>query len=682
MPREPRFDLLFQPVKIGPVTAKNRFYQVPHCSGMGYQRPQTLTAMRAMKAEGGWGVVCTEYCSLDPSSDDGFYPFASLWDDGDIRNHATMTEAVHRHGALAGVELWHGGSSVSNLMSRLPTLGVDSIPAIQQNDPVQSRPMDREDIRNLRRWHVDAAKRAKQAGFDIVYVYPCHHYLLHSFLDRDTNRRGDEYGGSMANRLRIVRELLGDVKDAVGGACAVAMRWAINSGHETGDAIDPERLEMAASLSGLPDLWDLTVSDYGIEMGASRFTKEGALEKQVTEIRKHIAGPVVTVGRYTSPETMLRLIKSGTADFIGSARPSIADPFLPKKIEEGRSDDIRECIGCNICYAHNSRGVPIRCTQNPTMGEEWRKGWHPERIAKKSSDAKILIVGGGPAGMEAARALGERGYQVALAEATRQLGGRVTRESALPGLAEWARVRDWRLYQIEKLPNVEVYLESAMTAADIVGFDADHIAIATGSQWRTDGRGRTQHAPVLVPGQPGVYSVDAILNGDLPEGPVAVFDEDLYYMASAVAEKLLDAGRAVQFISHNGVVARWTEVTNEQPAIQTRLLNKGATITVAQQLVDFAPGRLRIACVYTGKITEIAVAALVPVTSREPNRKLHDDVKTLIASGAGKHIKSLGLIGDAEAPATIAHAVYSGHRYARELETEQPITKRDRVVAG
>ena len=436
MARDPRFDLLFQPVKLGPVTAKNRFYQVPHCSGMGYQRPQTLTAMRAMKAEGGWGVVCTEYCSIDPTSDDGFYPYASLWDDDDIRNQAVMTDAVHKHGALAGVELWHGGASIGNMMSRLPPLGLDSLPISQQSDPIQSKPMDREDIRNIRRWHVAAAKRAKQAGFDIVYIYPCHHYLLHTFLHAQTNRRSDEYGGSVANRVRIVRELLSDVKEAVGDTCAIAMRWSINSGHETGDAVDPEMLEMAAILNGLPDIWDLTISDYGIEMGTSRFTKEGCLETHVQQIRKQITAPVVTVGRYTSPETMLRLIKSGTADFIGAARPSIADPFLPQKVEQGRSDDIRECIGCNICYSHNSRGIPIRCTQNPTMGEEWRKGWHPERIAKKSSDAKVLIVGGGPAGMEAARALGKRGYQVALAEESRTLGGRVSRESTLPGFAE------------------------------------------------------------------------------------------------------------------------------------------------------------------------------------------------------------------------------------------------------
>jgi dimethylamine/trimethylamine dehydrogenase len=167
--RDPRYDVLFEPVKIGPVTAPNRFYQVPHCTGMGYRSPRTLAAMREAKAEGGWGVVCTEYCSIHPSSDDDPLPHASLWDESDVRAQALMVEKVHRHGALAGVELWHGGSATGNLFSREAPMGPWSEPA--DRHPVQCGTMDATDIRSLRRRHVDAARRAKRAGFDIVYVY-------------------------------------------------------------------------------------------------------------------------------------------------------------------------------------------------------------------------------------------------------------------------------------------------------------------------------------------------------------------------------------------------------------------------------------------------------------------------------------------------------------------------------
>ena len=389
MPRDPRYDILFEPVKIGPVTAKNRFYQVPHCTGLGWLRPRMLAALRGVKAEGGWGVVCTEYCSIHPASDDLPHVHASLWDDGDVKAHALMTEKVHAHGALAGVELWFGGGRSANLFSREVSPDVASVPNIAGN-PCQTRAMDKQDIRELRCWHREAAKRAKQADFDIVYVYATHGYLLSHFLSAQTNTRIDEYGGSLENRVRLIREIIEDTKDAVGSTCAVAVRFSADEdGGEDGVPVPGECRDMIELLGELPDLWDINIADYSYEMGVSRFVGEGALEPYMDFVKSVTSKPVVTVGRFTSPDTMVSQVKRGIVDFIGAARPSIADPFLPKKIEEGRNEDIRECIGCNICYSGDGKSVPIRCTQNPTMGEEWRRGWHPEKIGVKTSDAKV-----------------------------------------------------------------------------------------------------------------------------------------------------------------------------------------------------------------------------------------------------------------------------------------------------
>ncbi len=434
-----RYDLLFESVRIGPVTAPNRFYQVPHCTGMGYRMPQSLAAMRETKAEGGWGVVCTEYCSIHPSSDESPLPTESLWDEDDVRAQAVLVERVHRHGALAGVELWHGGGTSPNLYSREGAIGARSRPASGLH-PVQCRAMDKRDIRELRRWQVEAAERAQRAGFDIVYVYATHGYLLAQFLSPD-NQRSDEYGGSLENRVRLTREMLEETKEAVGDSCAVALRLATSSSGPDGEPDTDEKREVIAMLRDLPDLFDLSVHDYSYEMGSSRFTREAGLEAYVSYVKELTQKPVVGVGRFTSPDTMLRQVREGILDLVGAARPSIADPFLPNKIREGRLDDIRECIGCNLCYAADFQGIPIRCTQNPAMGEEWRRGWHPEFIPAAASEKTVLVVGGGPAGLEAARALGQRGYSVALAERTRELGGRVSREAGLPGLAEWSRVR-------------------------------------------------------------------------------------------------------------------------------------------------------------------------------------------------------------------------------------------------
>ena len=196
---------------------------------------------------------------------------------------------------------------------------------------------------------------------------------------------------------------------------------------------------MVAALGHLPDLWDVVIADYDEEMGSSRFVAEGALEERVAYVRKLTGKPVVCVGRFTSPDSMLGQLRRGVVDLIGAARPSIADPFLPNKIREGRLEDIRECIGCNICYAHDFRGSALRCTQNPTMGEEWRSGWHPEQVPVGGSGS-VLIVGAGPAGLEAAHILGKRGYQVALADAAKEAGRpRLARKPAAGARAMGAR---------------------------------------------------------------------------------------------------------------------------------------------------------------------------------------------------------------------------------------------------
>jgi dimethylamine/trimethylamine dehydrogenase len=669
MTHDPRYDILFEPVKIGPVTAKNRFFQVPHCTGMGWMRPHMLAEMRGVKAEGGWGVVCTEYNSIHPSSDDLPHPSASLWDDSDIRAHHLMTERVHEHGALAGAELWYGGARTANLMTREVSMDLDSFPN-SVGHPYQTRTMDKTDIRNFRRWHRKAALRAREAGFDVVYVYATHTYLLSNFLDPRINTRSDEYGGSLENRTRLVRELIEETKDAVGDRCAVAVRFQADERvGQDGVPIHGERREMLEMMAELPDLWDINIADYSREMGVSRFVKEAPLEPYMEFVKSVTSKPVVTVGRFTSPDTMVRQIRKGITDFIGAARPSIADPFLPKKIEEGRPEDIRECIGCNVCYSGDSLGVPIRCTQNPTMGEEWRKGWHPERIAAGEKTEHVLVVGAGPAGMEAARALGARGYRVTLAEAARAIGGRVTREATLPGMAEYARVRDYREQAMQGMANVEIYRESRLSAADVFELAPDHVAIATGATWRRDRFDGERFREVAAQGVE-VFTPDDIMAGDLPEGPVLVYDEDGYYMGGVIAEKLHAAGLKVTLATPAENVSPWAKMTGEHWRIRTHLMDLGVELILSHALNRFDGGKAMLECTYSGRPLAIPVAGLVMVTQRKPDDGLYRDLLAKVDGHADKLPFTLKRIGDCEAPAIIAAAVYAGHRYARELGSE------------
>ncbi len=667
--RDPRYDILFTPMQIGPVTAKNRFYQVPHCNGMGHAMPMAHAAMRAMKAEGGWAVVSTEECEIHPSSDLTPYVEARLWDDRDIPALALMCDQVHGHGALAALQLVHGGVGASNLFSRETLLAPSHQPS-KHGYPAQARAMSLHDISQFRRWHRAAALRGKRAGMDIIYVYAGHDLtLLMHFLQRGRNQRSDQCGGSLENRARLLREVLQDTKDAVGDTCAVALRFATEEftgpvGMELSEARD-----VVAMLAELPDLWDVNLAAWDNDSVPSRFAAEGAQEPFIDFVKQTTSKPVVGVGRFTSPDTMVSQIKRGILDLIGCARPSIADPFLPRKIEEGRSDDIRECIGCNICVTGDMTISPIRCTQNPTMGEEWRKGWHPERIAAKRSASRVLVVGAGPAGLEAARALGQRGYAVSLAEARRELGGRVAREARLPGLAEWARVRDWRVGQIDKLANVAVYRDSMLTAQDVLEFGAQHVVIATGCHWRRDGYGRSHGLGIAdFVDNPRVSTLDDLMDGRLPTGQVVVYDDDGFYYGSVAAELLHAAGCAVTHVSTDDAIAPWSHNTLGYRHIRKRMVQLGIEAVVAHNVISFADARLVLRDIWDGRIRELPCAAVIAVTARLPDDALYQGLLARQADWAAAGVQSVRCIGDAEAPGLIAHAVYAGHRYARALD--------------
>ncbi|MEM7636335.1 MAG: FAD-dependent oxidoreductase, partial [Pseudomonadota bacterium] len=355
-------------------------------------------------------------------------------------------------------------------------------------------------------------------------------------------------------------------------------------------------------------------------------------------------------------------------DLIGCARPSIADPFLPKKVEEGRIEDIRECIGCNICITGDMTMSISRCTQNPTFMEEWRKGWHPERMQEKGQSQNVLVVGAGPAGLEAAHALAKRGYDVALAEAGTELGGRVALECGLPGLAAWGRVRDYREYQLSQMGNVETYLNSELGLQEVLEFGFDHVAIATGSNWRRDGVARQHVVPMPIDDGMKTYTPDDLMAGSLPAGEVVLYDDDHYYMGGVLAELLVQSGATVTLVTPCAYVSDWTNNTLEQAAIHKWLVKLGVKIQLNRGLQSIASDHVVTDCIYTGQTETLSAASVVLVTSRTTNDGLWRDLKERQPDWADAGIKSVKVIGDAQAPGPIAWATYAGHRYSRELD--------------
>jgi dimethylamine/trimethylamine dehydrogenase len=682
----PRYEVLFEPVTIGPVTAPNRFYQVPHASGMTEANPRVRAAFRGTKAEGGWGVVSTGAVSTHPSCDDSPLPFARLWDDNDVRSQALTTEAIHAHGALAAIELWHGGAAVMNRTSRTPPLSPSGIPwaATHVGFMGHQRPriMDEDDIRAVIGWQVAAARRARTAGFDIVYVYAGMGYLGYQFLLPEYNRRTDAYGGSLENRARFVIQLIEATKDAVGADCAVALRVSLEELRgRPGTSHESEAHELVALMADIPDLWDVKMDSSPTDCGASRFRPEGAHEPIIDFVKRHTDRPVVGVGRFTSPDTMVSQVKRGVLDLIGGARPSISDPFLPRKLREGREDDIRECIGCNICISSWHDSVPVRCTQNATAGEEWRRGWHPERFTPARENRPVLVVGGGPAGLEAALVLARRGVEVSLADRSEELGGRLLFETRLPGLATWDRVRAYRLNALQQMSNVALYPGSELTTEDILAMEHAHVAVATGARWT-----RSLWSRLEIPhgrlDHDAVYTPDDIASGRLPVGPVLIYDFDNYYLGGVLAEFLADEGLDVHYATPAGHVSAWTIMTNEQPFVHQALQRRGIGWSTLSLLTEFDGSAATLEGVFDDSRRLHPCRSVLIVGHRSPRDEM---IRALVArrgEWADAGIRSVSAIGDARAPGALVHAVYSGHEYGREFDSgsdrqwlrDQPIT--------
>jgi dimethylamine/trimethylamine dehydrogenase len=684
MARDPRYDSLFEPVQIGPKLMRNRFYQTPHASALASPAPGAEAYFRGMKAEGGWAVVNTGMTEISPEFDySGLLELSRLWDDRDVRNWSLMTDRIHTAGSLAGIELGASGAAVTGYESRLPARSISGIP----DDRVwmgATYEMDRRDIKRLQRDFVAAAERARAAGFDIVNIHGAETWSICSlFLMRSHNHRTDEYGGSLENRARFWLETLELVNEAVGDDCAIAARHCLDTlSGESGIKIGEEGVGFIELADHLVDFWDVQVGDGPFDVMPGRFSIENFQEQWIVQVRPHTAKPIVAPGRFTSPDTMVAVIKSGQQDIIGAARASISDPFLPAKIDEGRIDEIRECIGCNVCVSRVNVPARIICTQNPTTGEEYRRGWHPERFARaRSTDRSVLVVGAGPAGLECATVLARQGIEyVHLVEAARHVGGHFRWVPRLPGLAQWIRLIDYRTTVAEKHRNLAVVTNKHLTLDDVLDYGADRVIVATGSRWAADGLNAFSQGPIVG----ADASLDHVLtpeqimveNKPVPRGRVLIYDCEGYFMAASLAEKLALDERAVTLITPLTTTAPYMRHTEEIHKMIPRLHELGVELVTDYQLdavsADGAHGHVR---EYPAHEAAWEADAIVLVTQRVSDHSLY---KSLIADRAqldAAGIQAVYRIGDCVAPRPqVADAVFDGHRLAREIDSDDPMT--------
>ncbi|WP_323172524.1 FAD-dependent oxidoreductase [Natrialba sp. PRR66] len=659
------YSRLFEPIELGPVTVPNRIFQPPH--GNAYGLGQQQTDFRAEKAKGGFGLIVQEYSQIDDTTDVTPVDSGYLHDDETIPPQKRMVDAVHAHGSKLFVELWHGGATAGNYGSRQPPLTSSQQPTGRNYTP---KAMEREDIRTVLDAFGDAADRARRAGYDGIELHAAHGYLLSQFLSPFYNDRDDEFGGSLENRMRFFEAAIDRVRDNVSADMAVGARYTIDERVDGGLTADGDGIEVMRRLSDDLDFWDV---DIGIKqsiddmIGPSRRHEKNYQMDYLKAATRELDVPVGGAGRITDPDDAAALLEENYVDMIGMARQSISDPHWPRKVKDGDVDRIRECIGCNICVSQSRQGIPLVCTQNPTVGREG--DWPPETYEDAADPKGVLVVGGGPAGMEFARVMGERGHLVHLKERDDRLGGRVTFEAGLPELGEWNRVRDWRAAELDRLETVSVHTgpRAEMGYDDVRTYGAELVVIATGAEWDETGTTSSSHQPVPGWERDHVLTPTDAIATDLSGQTIVIFDEEGYNVSAGVAQSLAADNRVI-FVTPRASAFQETLHTFERRTIFTALYDLGVEFVANHTLEEVRDDEVVASNVYSGDRRSYEADAVVFTTMRESNDDLYRSLKADAESlRSSTEIESIHAVGDCVAPRRIADAVYAGHELAREL---------------
>jgi dimethylamine/trimethylamine dehydrogenase len=701
---ENRYSVLFEPIQLGPKTAKNRFWATPHAIGFGADAAGSAAGYRGMRAKGGWGVVFTEATTITPEMDKKPHNMTRLWDEGDVRNLRHVAEAIKTNGALAGIELEYNAGIGPMTEGRGLT---PRNPVTTPSEPSLAVPyvgglveLDLEGIEEIKQIYVSAALRAKAAGFDLI-TFHCGHAasILAHFLIPYYNTRTDEYGGSLENRARFAREMLVAAREAVGPDTAIGLRLGVDTldapfglgdrGIRSSAGGDAEKF--IQHMDDLVDYWDFVIGgfDWAQDAQSSRTVGENFEKKYVGHLKQFSTKPVVNVGRFNSPDTMVDVLNAGQCDLIGAARAGISDPYLPEKIRTGRIGDIRECIGCNFCVSRDMGTMPIQCTQNATTGEEFRRGWNPEEFTPADNrDNDILIIGAGPAGMECARVLAERGFRnVHLVDSGSKIGGHINWASQIPGRHEWRRIIEYREHQLSKFDNVQVILNTEFSVDDALNYGAGIVIVATGSHYSRDGIDPHTRLPFGLEPAFGdrVLTPEQILRDNVTIGKrVVVVDSDGYFMGPGIAEALAKRGHEVNFATRGEHVGEFQRYTREIPHTLKDLRELGVSLHTETAVTPV--GESSVALTSPDRTETIEFDTIVLVGTRQSDSALYNGLTSRKDEWESNEVSAVYRIGDCVRPHFIAEAIFSGHRLAREIDSENPVKQkpfiRERRIVG
>jgi 2,4-dienoyl-CoA reductase-like NADH-dependent reductase (Old Yellow Enzyme family) len=654
---------LFEPIAIGPLQLRNRIMMTVH----GGLRAERNVRYYEDKAAGGVGLMCVPGGSVgvqsfaaapgrflpqhvddfggigpDPTSPEG----VAFFDDRVIPTMRSLADAAHRHGTVVLTQIYHlGAARVSG--EPVPTIA----PSAVRDDEDRTNPhvLADDEIATLATAFGHSARRAREAGLDGVELHGAHGYLINQFLSGYTNRRTDAYGGSPENRMRFLQDILAEVDRLAGPDFPVGLRINADEGVEGGLTVE-EVVAVAETLA--PRLMYLSVSagtttglkhGVGLPYASPWLVENGHNAPLAAAVRRGVSVPVVVAGRIQDPDHAEQLLADGACDIVGMARALLADPQWPTKVREGRRADIRPCISNNDCHGRGH----MMCAVNPVATRETEMETGPAQPARD-----VLVVGGGPAGMEAARVAAARGHRVVLCEREKVLGGQVRIMAEDPGRYRLPLWLDYQQRQLA-LEGVDVRLDTELDERSIRGLSPDVVVLATGAR----------PAVPAIPGidSPHVTTAESVLLGSAPVGSRVVVLGALedHMRPLTLADLLAGRGHEVTLVSELLVIGQGVEKRTQHLLLQ-RLVRAGVHLRPMTEVTAVDGPRLRTRDVVTDR------AGII------------EDVDTVVLANGGAAVDGLRaplreegrevhLIGDCLSPRQILHAILDGARIGRAL---------------
>lgn len=666
-----QFQFLFTPLQIGPVTVRNRILITAHANQMAepnstWGEPgfygERYARYLADRAKGGVGLITFGQVAVHPTTAYELMNTAIAYDEKAIPGFKIATDMIHEYGAKVFIQLFHSGANNTGVISHLPVWAPSEVPGPGLLSREIPKAMDDADIEELKEYYAISARNAKMGGFDGIEIHSTHGYLLQQFLSSITNKRTDKYGGSLENRMRLLVEVLERVREAIGSEIALGVRIP---GDELlpGGLTSDDMVEVARHLeaTGLIDFLNVSAASLlSVHFVVPpMYMAHGFLAPLAANIKETVERiPVFTVGRNVDPLEAEKILADGQADMVAMTRASIADPEIANKARDGRLDEICNCIGCcQVCVGVGLTGAPLGCTQNPVVNKE--KEWGIGTLKPADRRKRVLVAGGGPAGMEAAWVAAARGHDVVLYEQENELGGQVNLACKLPGREEMDGIIRWRKIQLEKY-GVKVALGKKVTPEIVRQEKPEVLVLAMGSHPIRNGMNGLTGFAISGWDQENVVCAEDILGGSVTVGEkVVILDEDAHIKALGVAEMLGAQGKQVHLLTRGLYVGMGVDPST-LTAVLPRLKAAGVTISTLTFIKEISGSdviTLDMLSFQEGRIEDVDTVVLV--TGNSANLELYQVIKDMVPE--------LYLVGDCLAPRQADAAIFDGHRVGRSI---------------